>query len=464
MQSSATSDAALRELETLLAEGLGLDEQERMRYGRDWLGLFAPNPLAVAKPCSVAEVQAVVRWANRHAVSLVPSGGRTGLSGGAAATNGELVVSLEKMHRILGFTEADATVQCQAGVVTAALQAFAESRGLFYPVDFASSGSSHIGGNIATNAGGIRVIRYGMTRDWVAGLKLVTGAGELLEVGKALKKNATGYDLRHLLIGSEGTLGIIVEAEMQLTDAPPRQQVLLLGLADLTRAMDLLALFRRRTPISAFEFFSDAALAEVLAAQHLEPPLGERTPFYVLLEVDQPEDDELLPELFAQAEARGWVVDGVLSQSEQQRLNLWKFREGISEAISRHSPYKNDISVRVSRVPEFLAAIHRLVTDAWPDFAVVWFGHIGDGNLHLNILKPPGLAPDEFRRECDAVSDLVFAEVRRFAGSISAEHGVGLLKKAGLHYSRSAAELELMRGIRRVFDPKGVLNPGKLLD
>ena len=465
MQNRVIPINALLELEALVgSDGLKLDEPSRMQYGQDWLGLFTPNPGAVALPASVEEVQALVRWANRHSVPLVPSGGRTGLSGGAVAADGELLISLEKLNRILGFDEVDAVVHCQSGVITSELQAYAEARGLFYPVDFASSGSSHIGGNIATNAGGIRVVRYGMTRDWVAGLKVVTGTGKLLDLGRALKKDATGYDLRHLLIGSEGTLGIIVEAEMRLALQPPQQRVLLLGLPDLSRVMDLLETFRRKVVISAFEFFSDAALSKVIAANDVSSPLGHRMPFYVLLEVDQPEDDGLLVELFEQVLLQGWVKDGVLSQSEQQRKDLWKCREYISASISRYSPYKHDISVRVSRVPAFLAAIGRQVADAYPNLEVIWFGHIADGNLHLNILKPSASSAEEFRRECDAVSSLVFTEVKRFGGSISAEHGIGLLKKAHLHHSRSMEEMGLMRSIRRVFDPKGVLNPGKLVD
>ena len=448
----------------LAGDQLRLDESSLAQYGQDWLGLYAPNPGGLALPKTAGEVQELVRWANRHSVPLVPSGGRTGLSGGATATGGELLVSLEKMNQILDFDESDATVLCQAGVVTARLQDFAESKGLFYPVDFASSGSSQLGGNIATNAGGIRVIRYGMTRDWVAGLKVVTGSGELLDLGKALKKNATGYDLRHLFIGSEGTLGLVVEAEMQLTQKPPPQQVLLFALPRLQEVMQLLEAFRRRLVISAFEFFSDAALTRVMEAHDLPSPFSDRAAFYVLLEVDQPEDDELLPRLFEMALEKGWVQDGVLSQSLDQMQRLWQYREFISESITRYLPYKNDVAVRIAKVPEFLDAVSRLLGRVHPDFEVIWFGHIGDGNLHLNLLKPGDWSSDDFKQECEAVSRLVFAEVQRFSGSISAEHGVGLLKKQHLHYSRSSGEISLMRGIRRVFDPNGLLNPGKLLD
>ena len=240
-------------------------------WGGDWTRSFPVAPSAVAFPETTDEVAALAKLANDAGLALVPSGGRTGLSGGAVASHGEVIVSFARMDRILGFDAADRTVRCQAGVITQALQAYAAEQGLCYPVDFASSGSSQIGGNIATNAGGIKVIRYGLTRDWIAGLTVVTGKGDVLELNRGLVKNATGYDLRHLFIGSEGTLGFIVEAEVRLTEAPPPSRVMVLGLPRFADVLKVLPLFQSRLALSAFEFFSELALGKVLAHRDKQP-------------------------------------------------------------------------------------------------------------------------------------------------------------------------------------------------
>ena len=431
-------------------------------WGRDWTRNFEAAPSAVVFPETVDEVVAVTRLANERGLAVVPSGGRTGLSGGAVASAGEIVVSFDRMNRILGFDAVDRIVRCQAGVVTAALQQYAAARGLFYPVDFASSGSSQVGGNIATNAGGIRVIRYGLTRDWVAGLKVVTGAGDVLDCNKALVKNATGYDLRHLFVGAEGTLGFIVEAEIRLLPPPPPQRVLVLGLPRAADLLPLLELARRHLVLSAFEFFSELALARVTAHRGLQRPFARPAPFYALIEFDADAEAAAL-EMYAAAMDRGWVSDGVVSRSDAQAGALWALREGITESIAPHTPYKNDLAVRISEVPGFLDEIDRIVAERYPDFEVCWYGHIGDGNLHLNILKPDELPVDDFYARCHRISPALFEAVRSRRGSISAEHGVGLLKRDFLEYSRSPREIELMRGLKAVFDPKGVMNPGKLL-
>nr|WP_255496955.1 FAD-binding oxidoreductase [Aquitalea sp. LB_tupeE] len=435
------------------------------RYGQDWTRYTTPQAAAIVFPVSIDEVQAVVRWANVHGVGIVPSGGRTGLSGGAVATQGEIVVSMDRMNCMDGFDPLARTVRCQAGVVTAALQQFAADHGLYYPVDFASSGSSQIGGNIATNAGGIRVVRYGMTREWVAGLTVVTGSGDVLECNLGLTKNNTGYDFRHLFIGSEGTLGLVVAATMRLTDPPPFTTVLLLALPGLADIMAVFHAFRSALTLQAFEFFSDLALTHVLAAEQSAAPLAERQPFYVLLELETvtPLQDEAVLQVFADCMAQGWVCDGVIAQSQQQAKALWRLREGISAAITPYTPYKNDISVVLSRLPEFVARLQGLLARDYPDFEVLWYGHIGDGNLHINVLKPASWALADFRHACEQVNEQVFALVAEFAGSMSAEHGVGLLKRDYLGVTRSAADIALMRGVKAVFDPNDIMNPGKLL-
>ena len=460
-----TAQAAIEILKTLVEPGKVLTDAESLEaFGKDWTKHFAPAPSAIVFPKTTEQVQAIVRWANEHKIALVPSGGRTGLSAAAVAANGEVVVSFDYMNQILDFNEFDRTVVCQPGVVTKALQMFAEDKGLYYPVDFASAGSSQIGGNIGTNAGGIKVIRYGMTRNWVAGLKVVTGTGELLELNRDLIKNATGYDLRQLFIGAEGTLGFVVEATMRLERAPKNLTALVLGTPDFDSIMPVLHAFQSKLDLTAFEFFSDKALAKIMARGDVPAPFETDCPFYALLEFEAISEDiaNQALEIFEHCVEQGWVLDGVMSQSEQQLQNLWKLREYISETISHWTPYKNDISVTVSKVPAFLKDIDAIVEANYPDFEVIWFGHIGDGNLHLNILKPENLSKDEFFAKCATVNTWVFETVQKYNGSISAEHGVGMTKRDYLEYSRSPAEIAVMKAVKAVFDPNGIMNPGKI--
>lgn len=456
----------LTQLRAIVGERYVLTDSDSLqKYGVDRTTVWQPAPCAVVLPGSTAQVQALVQMANREQLAVVPSGGRTGLSGGAVACNGELVLALDRMNSIMECNTVDQTVTCQAGVITEQLQHFATEQGLFYPVDFASTGSSQIGGNIATNAGGIRVIRYGMTRDWVRGLTVVTGSGELLTLNKGLIKNNTGYDFRHLFIGSEGTLGIICEATIGLISPPRETSVMVLGVNSFPAIMDVLSIFNSGITLTAFEFLSDLALAKVMAHQHLAAPFDSPTPFYAVLEFEHLDANTLdtAMALFEQCVEQAWVADGVVSQSMTQAKNLWRLREDISETLSFSKPYKNDISVCVSRMPAFLQEVNELAARSYPDFEVVWYGHIGDGNLHLNILKPDALSVAEFTERCSGVSEQVSELVQKYDGSISAEHGVGLLKKHYLGYTRSAAEIHMMGQLKRVFDPNGIMNPGKMI-
>ncbi|HQY49203.1 MAG TPA: FAD-binding oxidoreductase [Thermomonas sp.] len=440
------------------------DPADLEHYGRDWTRRWAPAPLAIALPGSVDEVQAVVRWANAQGVAIVPSGGRTGLSGGAVAANGELVVSLQRMTQVLAFDAVDRTLTVQAGVALQTAQDAAREHGLQYPVDFASRGSCSIGGTIATNAGGIRVVRYGNTREWVAGLKVVTGSGELVELGRALVKNSSGYDLRHLMIASEGTLGLIVEATLKLTDPAPPSNVMLLALPSFDALMQVFATFRARLQLQAFEFLTDVALKHVLA-HGAQPPFAETHPYYVVTEFasDEASEADALA-AFEQCMAQGLVSDGVISASDAQAAQLWRLREGITESLARYVPYKNDVSVRISAMPAFLQATQALLGKEYPQFEVVWFGHIGDGNLHINILKPDAMSQADFVADCERVTKLLAQVLEAHAGSISAEHGIGLVKKPYLGCTRSAAEIAVMRGIKAVLDPNGIMNPGKVFE
>lgn len=442
------------------------DSDSLDNWGKDWTKHFAPAPSAIIFPKTTEEVAHIVRLANTHNVCLVPSGGRTGLSAGAVASAGEVVVSFDKMNAIGTFYEADQMVEVEAGVITKALQEFANTKNLYYAVDFASSGSSQIGGNISTNAGGIKVIRYGMTRNQILGLMVVTGKGDILKLNEGMLKNATGYDFRHLFIGAEGTLGFITKALIKLEKQPVNLTAMVLGVPNFESVVTLLDRFGKALNLTAFEFFDSVALDKVLSAGHAKEPFDTRTPFYVLLEFEAISDDVLdtAMDMFDRCAEHGLIEDGVMSQSVGQLHELWRLRESISETISVFTPYKNDVSVLIVHLGDFIDDIEQIVKDNYPDFEICWFGHIGDGNLHLNILKPDTLSKDDFFAKCQMVNKYVFDTVKKYKGSISAEHGVGMTKKPYLDYTRSPIEIEYMKAVKAVFDPNGIMNRGKVFD
>lgn len=433
-------------------------------YGKDWTYYFNIQASAVVFPQSTEDVQKLVHWARENKVKLIPSGGRTGLSGAAVATNFEVIVSFEKMTQILEENNLEQSITVQAGAITENLQKRAQERGFYFPVDFASRGSSQIGGNIATNAGGIKVVRYGLMRDWVLGLKVVTGAGEVLELNNSLIKNATGYDLRQLFIGSEGTLGFITEATIKLASPPPPLKVMLMGTDCLESVMKVFEVFKKHITLSAFEMFSDKALNLVKEHAQLPHPIEQECAFYILAEIECPHEsaEEKMMEAFSECLENNYIQDGILSQSEVQAKSFWRYREDITESCARFFPYKNDLAVRISRVPEFVADLDLVLQKEYPHYKVIWFGHIGDGNLHISILRPQGMTKEEFFKECQKVDQFIFGAVKKHQGSISAEHGVGLTKKPFLGFTRSPEEIAIMKSIKQIFDPDQILNPGKI--
>ncbi|MCB0407304.1 MAG: FAD-binding oxidoreductase [Bdellovibrionales bacterium] len=452
--------------QTLGSEKIRTDKESFQNYGKDWTKHISANPSAIVFPTSTQDVVNIVQWARKNKVALVPSGGRTGLSGAAIATHGEVVVSFEKMNKILEFNEFDQTVRLEPGVITETLQNYAKEKGLLFPVDFASRGSSQIGGNIATNAGGINVIRYGLTRNWVSSLEVVTGEGKVLHLNNSLIKNASGYDLRHLFIGSEGTLGFITQAEVHLSRPTQNPTVFLFAVPELSGVMKIYHSFKKQIPLLAFEMFTDVAMGYVLKHTGLKPPLSEEAPYYVIVELENDSENtmETAMAIFESSMEQGWLTDGTISQSAQQAKDIWRLREDITEATSPWEPYKNDVSVRISKVPEFLTEVDQVLKTEYPAFETVWFGHIGDGNLHINILKPQNMTSAEFIENCHKVDEILFEKIERFGGSVSAEHGVGLTKKPYLHHTRSHEEIAYMKAIKAVFDPDFIMNPGKIFD
>lgn len=437
-------------------------------YGKDACKDFTAAPSLIFLPQSTDEVSLFLKICNERGIAVVPSGGRTGYSAGATALAGEVVLSLERLNKILDVSPDARTMTCQAGVKTEAVIEEAKKHGLFYGVDFASKGSSHIGGNAATNAGGIRVIRYGNTRQWVIGLTVVLADGTILRLNGELLKNQTGYDIRHLFIGSEGTLGVIVEVILKLESQPGPSATALCGFDS---ARELVQLFGKVTregySINVIEYFDSLSHDYVTSLMGLRSPFQERYGAYGIMEVDigMPDHTERFQALLLSELENGTVRDVVVAQTPGQRSELMALRERISECTLKHFvPHKNDISVPVRHVPSFIDDFSAEIRGIAPGLKFIIFGHVGDGNLHIHLLKPESMKEQEFFEQCREYDRRTFEIVRKYGGSVSAEHGVGLLKKDYLDYSRDPREIELMRGIKKVFDPRQILNPGKIFD
>jgi FAD/FMN-containing dehydrogenase len=444
-----------------------VDANDLNNYGKDWTKVYEPKPSVICFPENTAAVAKLLKLCTENKIAVVPSGGRTGLSGGAMATNGEVVLSFERMRKIGKVDSLAQTVWCEAGAVTKAIHQHCEESGLTWPIDFASSGSSTVGGNIATNAGGVKVIRYGLTRNWVLGLTVVLMSGEILSLNGSLEKNNTGVDLRQLFIGTEGILGVVTECILKLTPVPRARDVFFFALANLPSVFTLFEATRKSGfTVNAYECLSQACLEVVLNHRKLQVPFASAHEYYVLLEVERPETaaakeklEAWLAELFEQS----LVEDAVLAQSPKEAQNLWAMREGISESLAHTGLlHKHDISLPIHRLQEFIQNWTRDLDQNYPDLKPYIFGHIGDGNLHVNLMKPAAMEIAPFRALCAKADENMFSWIQKYEGSVSAEHGIGLLKKHLLRYTRSPREIELMREMKKVFDPAGLLNPGKI--
>lgn len=446
----------------------GMDEATFLSFGIDRTKAFKPDFEILVFPESTDDVAKIIQYAYSHDISVVPSGGRTGYAAGAVAKNKEIVISMNKMDKVLDFDPFLGSMTVGAGMITKTVHNEAEERGMYFPVDFAATGSSHIGGNIATNAGGVRVVQYGLIRDWVLGLKVVTGKGEILEFNGEILKNNTGYDLKNLFIGSEGTLGIITECTLKLTKTPGEIRVLLVSLPGFPQILNLFKETHNfHLPLLAFEFLTDYCLDKVMHHLGLNQPLESRSPYYVLMEFECKTDaeEEDLMNFLGMISEKELITDGSIAQNTRQNQSFWKYREGISESLSLgHTVHKNDISLPLRNMEIFVSEMNSLLEKEYPGFEIALFGHVGDGNLHLNIVKPNGMDDTLFFKSCKDVDPKMFQLIKQYHGSISAEHGIGLLKKDFLGFSRSEIELNLMSGIKKVFDPKGIMNPGKVIN
>ncbi len=455
----------------VLGEASVLTDADNMApYLTDWRGRYQGRAVAVVRPASVDEVAAVVRVCGEHGTAVVPQGGNTGLCGGATPRGGEVVVSLGRLDRVRAIDTANNTITVEAGCTLAAVQQAAATAGRLFPLSLAAEGTATIGGNLSTNAGGVQVLRYGNARELCLGLEVVLPDGRVWNGLRGLRKDNTGYDMKHLFIGAEGTLGLITAAVLKLYSRPRQVATGWAGVAAPDDAVALLTRLREKIGgrVTAFELVGRPALDLVL--KHIpnsRDPLAGCSPWQVLIELSDTMESDLasaLQDVLAEAIEAGEATDAVIAQSEAQALALWALRENISEAQKVEGiSIKHDISLPVSRIPEFIDRADAELTRDFPGVRIVCFGHLGDGNLHYNQSKPAAQDNATFVAQTDAVNRLVHDLVASLGGSISAEHGLGQLKRDEILLYKSEVEMDLMRKIKQALDPRGLLNPGKVI-
>ena len=469
-------NAWLQEARTIVGDAHVLREasgEDLSAYLRDWRGQYQGSALAVLRPANTQQVQALVRLAAKSGVALVPQGGNTGLCGAAVPTSQgpQAVLQLGRMQRIRALDADNNTATVDAGCILQNLQQQAASIDRLFPLSLGAEGSCQIGGNIATNAGGVQVLRYGNMRDLVLGLEVVLPNGECLDLLRGLRKDNTGYDLKQLFIGAEGTLGIITAATVKLFPLPSAEVVAFGGVSSVKQAVQLLGAMRAQLGdrFTAFELISGAAVD--LVRQHFpETPqtLQNAWPWYVLMEAADGGSDDSLREAMQEAlmtclEA-GQLEDVALASSLAQGEALWTLRENISHAQQMDgNNIKHDISLAISDIAAYVEQLLAQLPQAFPGARPIVYGHLGDGNLHFNVSAPVGIAPEVWQRQTDAVNQLLHDTVVAMRGSISAEHGIGQLKRHEMALYKSPVELAVMRSLKQALDPQGLMNPGKVL-
>ncbi|MER7299153.1 FAD-binding oxidoreductase [Nocardioides sp. NPDC127514] len=461
----------VHDLRTALGESSVLtDPADMAAYVTDWTGSFTGAALAVVRPASTAEVATAVRLCAEAGVGVVPQGGNTGLVGGGVPDSGgdQVVLSLGRMRRIREIDPVADTLTVEAGTALATVQEAARKAGRLFPLSLGSEGSCTIGGTVATNAGGTAVLRYGMMRELVLGLEVVLPDGRVWDGLRPLRKDNTGYDLKQLFIGSEGTLGVVTAAVLRLLPATPRRATAFVALESVSAATELLPLLREHGggQLTTWELLGRQAVDLVLA--HLpgvRDPFSDRHEWYGLVELagTSVDVDERLESALAAAAEEGLLLDAVVAGSPAQRASLWALREGVSEAQkSEGATLKHDVTLPITALSRFVAEVGPLLLEALPGLRLVTYGHIGDGNLHYNISAPVG-DDAALRARASALTRIVYDAVAALGGSISAEHGIGTLKRDAAAAYKTGVEVDLMRAVKQAIDPDGVMNPRKVL-
>ncbi len=471
-KSPAVADAALlARFAAIVGEKYAItDPQAQAPYLLEMRDMFHAHTPLVLRPGSVAEVSEIVKLANETSTAIVPQGGNTGLVGGQVPLHGEVLLSLNRLDRVREVDPISNTMTCEAGVTLMRAREAAASADRLYPQLLPSEGSCTIGGNLSTNAGGTAALAHGIARSHALGIEVVLADGRVLNNLNKLKKDNTGYDLKNLFIGAEGTLGIITAAVLRLVPRPRSVETAFAGVPSPEAALDLLGLATERTAggVTSFELMARMGVETVLQnAAGCRDPLAEVHPWYVLIELSSQARSglrEVLEEILAEGLGRGLVTDAVIADNLDQAKMFWRIREMFGE-VQRHlgGSIKHDISVPVAAVPAFIKEANAAVVALIPGCRPLPFGHLGDGNIHYNVAQPPGADKDEFLKRWDNVNAVVFGVVAKYGGSISAEHGIGVMKRDLLPKVKDPVALDLMRTLKRTLDPKGILNPGKVL-
>ncbi|MBB6408721.1 FAD-binding oxidoreductase [Mesorhizobium sangaii] len=465
-----TSASLLSALAGVLPDGgLLTSDEDLARYSRDWSGDHFGRPLAVARPASVEEMSALMRHCHAERVPVVPQGGLTGLVGAAvAADGGEVVISLERMNRIRSISPIDFAMVVEAGCILEDAKRAAGESDCLLPITFGAQGSCRIGGNVATNAGGFNVLRYGMTRDLVLGLEVVLADGRIWNGLKVLRKDNRGYDLKQIFIGSEGTLGIVTAAALKLFPKPTQIETALVGLRSVEDAMALYARARRDCSdlLTAFELILRQGIEITMReGADFADPLAKAYPAYVLIEVSSGGLIDLSAMLMGFLGGVADIVeDGIVASTRAQAERLWLYREIMVERQGRGGRYlRTDVSVPISKLADFVTDALFELQRARPDALAVTYGHVGDGNIHLNVVPPEGMDPQAVEQLFEEAEAEIFAVVDRYGGSISAEHGIGRVKQKAFLDRIDPVTLDLATGIKQVFDPRHILSNGRIL-
>ena len=462
------SQATLDRMAAVVGERHALREPAAMAaYLQEWRQIWTGRSPLVLRPGSTAEVSQILAIAHETGTAIVPQSGNTGLNGGQIPLEdgSEVLLSLDRMTRIIEVDAADNTITVEAGAILQTVQDAADAVDRLFPLSLASQGSCRIGGNLSTNAGGLNVIRYGNARDLCLGLEVVLADGRVWNGLRRLRKDNTGYDLRDIFIGAEGTLGIITAAVMKLFPKPRSHETAFIAVPDPQAAVDLLSLVQAMSGNRAVAFELIASVAMDFTIRHggTRNPLASPSPWYVLAELADPVPGSFTGILESAIE-QGFATDAAIAQSEAQRSAFWTIRELISESQKPEGgSIKHDISVPVSKIPHFIAAADAAVARFMPGCRFVTFGHMGDGNIHYNVSQPPGMDKQAFLDSWNAMNDVVFGVVMAFGGSISAEHGIGRLKAHHMPQIKSPVELQMMRSLKQMFDPNNILSPGRVL-
>lgn len=443
------------------------DAAEMAGYMKEWRDIWVGKSPLVLRPSSTEEISRVLKLANEAGAAIVPQSGNTGLVGGQIPfeSGQELLLSLDRMTKILSVDAADNTMTVQAGATLKSVQDAADGAARLFPLSLASEGSCRIGGNLSTNAGGLNVLAYGNARDLCLGLEVVLPDGRIWNGLRRLRKDNTGYDLKNLFIGAEGTLGVITAAVLKLFPKPRSHETAFIAVASPQAAVDLLSLSREMSGnrVIAFELMPRIAMDFTVKHMGITNPLAEFSPWYALSELADSAEG-CFARILEEAMARGLVTDAAVAQSETQRQALWAIRELMPESQKfEGGSIKHDVSVPVSKIPQFIAEATLAVNTFMPDARVMSFGHMGDGNMHFNVTQPVGMDKKEYLDLWHEMNKVVFDVVLKFGGSISAEHGIGRLKKQHMTEIKSPVELQMMRDLKKLFDPKNIMNPGKVL-